>query len=59
MTIPLSRLILNATTGFPYMAFVKHGVIYTILSFYFFGMMGGLLGYGLDSIRSIFLKSTK
>ena len=54
--IPLSRMILNAFFGYPYMAFVKHGMIYTIFSFFFFGMMGGLLGYGLKSIREIFSK---
>jgi hypothetical protein len=56
MAIPLSRMILNALTGYPYMAFVKHGMIYTIFSFFFFGMMGGLLGYGLNTIRDIFSK---
>ena len=56
MAIPISRMILNALTAYPYMAFVKHGVIYTILSFFFFGMLGGLLGSGLESIRKIFLK---
>jgi hypothetical protein len=59
MVIPISRLILNAITGFPYMAFVKHGVTYTVLSFFFFGMMGGLLGSGLNSIRKFFLKPTE
>ena len=56
MAIPLSRMILNALTRYPYMAFVKHGVIYTIFSFFFFGMMGGLLGYGLNLSKNIFLK---
>jgi hypothetical protein len=56
MAIPISRMILNALTGYPYMAFVKHGVVYTILSFFFFGMMGGLMGYGLNSIRDLFSK---
>lgn len=54
MFIPLSRLIVNLVSGYPYMAFVKHGVLYTILSFFFFGMMGGILGYGLNSIRISF-----
>lgn len=57
MSIPLSRLFVQLFAGFPYMAFIKFGVMYTILSFLFFGMLGGMLGYGLSSIKSLLSKS--
>ncbi len=57
MLIPLSRIILNLVSGYPYMAFVKYGITYTVLSFFFFGMLGGLLGFGLFSIKNSFMKS--
>jgi len=52
MCIPLSRLLLNMFTGYPYMAIVKFGAVYTILSFFLFGMMGGLLGFTLNNIKN-------
>jgi len=57
MCIPLSRAMLNAFTGYPYMAFVKYGAVYTILSFFFFGMLGGTLGYGLFTIKNALTKT--
>jgi hypothetical protein len=52
--IPLSRLVLMATTGFPYNSFIKHGFFLTLLSFLLFGMAGGFLGAGLvSSIRKL------
>lgn len=54
MSIPLSRLFVQLFTGFPEMAFIKHGAIYTILSFFFFGLLGGMLGFGLENIKSFF-----
>ena len=57
MSIPLSRLFLNLIIGYPYMAFVKFGVMYTILSFLFFGMLGGVLGFTLSNIKSVLNKS--
>jgi len=57
MSIPLSRLFVNVISGYPYMAFIKFGVMYTILSFLFFGMLGGVLGYGLSNIKSVLNKS--
>lgn len=56
MSIPLSRLLINLATGYPYMAFYKFGPAYTILSFLFFGMLGGALGFGLNHVKSIFNK---
>jgi hypothetical protein len=53
MSIPLSRLMLHLLTGFTPMAFIKFGAPYTILSFLFFGMLGGILGFGLYSVKSI------
>lgn len=58
MSIPLSRLFIKLFTGYPYPAFIKFGEAYTILSFYFFGMLGGLLGYGMNSIKTSFSKSS-
>jgi len=57
MCIPLSRLIVNLAFGHPYMAFVKYGVAYTTLSFFFYGMLGGILGYGLFNIKNSILRS--
>jgi len=57
MFIPLTRLALNAFTGYPYMALVKYGPLYTILSFFFFGMLGGMLGYGLFAVKKSFNKT--
>lgn len=51
MSIPLSRLAMNLIFAWPYGAFVKYGVGYTMISFLFFGMMGGMLAFGLQSIR--------
>ena len=57
MCIPLTRAFLNAISGYPYMAFVKYGAVYTMLSFFFFGLLGGSLGYGLYSIKESFTKT--
>ena len=57
MIIPLSRVFLNLFTGYPYMAFVKYGIAYTSLSFFFFGMLGGLLGFSLYSIKNTLNRS--
>lgn len=59
MSIPLSRLVVVAATGFPYNAFLKFGIFYTVLSFFAFGMIGGLLGFGLDQIRKSFNTQNK
>lgn len=52
MSIPLSRLLVTLISGYPYGAFIKFGHAYTILSFLFFGMLGGMLGYGMNSVKS-------
>ncbi len=57
MSIPLSRFFVTLITGYPNPAFIKFGTAYTILSFFFFGMLGGLLGYGMNSIKTSFRKS--
>ena len=57
MTIPLSRWFIHIFTGYPYMSFIKFGTAYTLLSFFLFGMLGGMLGYGLNSIKSSFTKN--
>jgi len=59
ISIPVSRLLVNLVSGYPYMAFVKFGIAYTTLSFFFFGMLGGLLGYSLYSIKNKFFKSNQ
>lgn len=53
MCIPLSRLLVTMISGFPYNAFVKFGAFYTTLSFLFFGMLGGMLGYGMNKVKTI------
>jgi len=57
MSIPLSRFFVALFTGYPNPAFLKFGTAYTILSFFFFGMLGGLLGYGMNGIKTSFRKS--
>ena len=47
MLIPLSRIILTLTTGFPYSTFLKHGFITPVFTFFLFGLLGGLLGTGI------------
>ncbi len=59
MSIPLSRLILFIVSGYPNMAFIKFGPAYTIMSFFFFGMLGGMLGFGLNSIKQSINKKPK
>jgi hypothetical protein len=54
MSIPLSRLIIQGLTGFTSMAFIKFGALYTLLSFMFYGMLGGILGHGLYAVKSIY-----
>jgi hypothetical protein len=57
MSIPLSRLLVNLFTGYPNIAFVKIGAIYTILSFLLFGMLGGGLGFSLSNVKSALNKN--
>jgi hypothetical protein len=59
MSIPLSRFIVYFFADYPYMAFIKFGVTYTILSFFFFGLLGGILGFGLNSVKPSFNKNQK
>jgi len=47
MLIPASRVLLSLTTGFPYSTFIKHGFVTPLFTFFFFGLMGGLLGTGI------------
>jgi hypothetical protein len=44
LSIPLSRLILQTITGYPYMSFIKFGFIIPPLNFFIFGMTGGFIG---------------
>lgn len=50
MLIPFSRLIFTWYTGYPYSSFLKHGFVTPIFSFLFFGLLGGMLGIGINSI---------
>lgn len=45
MTIPLMRLMIFLTTGFPYPSFIKQAQIIPLGGFFIFGLIGGLAGY--------------
>lgn len=47
MLIPISRIITTFATGYPYSTFLKHGFITPVVTFFIFGLLGGLLGTGL------------
>ncbi len=47
MLIPLSRIVLTFTTGYPYSTFLKHGFVTPVFTFFLFGLLGGLLGTGI------------
>ncbi len=47
MLIPLSRIVLTLTTGYPYSTFLKHGFATPVFTFFLFGLLGGLLGTGI------------
>lgn len=55
MAIPLSRLMISLSTGYHYGAFVKHGFITPFLTWFGFGLAGGLLGTGISNIFTKFL----
>jgi len=50
MLIPLSRIITNVLTGYPYGSFLKYGFVTPLATFLLFGLMGGILGTGFYSI---------
>ncbi len=55
MLVPLSRLLVNLTTGYQYGAFLKHGFVLPFVSWFFFGLAGGLLGTGISKTLTRFL----
>ncbi len=56
-TIPLSRLLIHLTSGFPYASFEKNGYLIPLIGFFVFGMAGGFVGAGItSSILNKFLK---
>ncbi len=56
MMIPLIRMVINLTTGFPYFTFVKHGYFIPVLTHLIFGLIGGLTGTGLYFLIKKLLK---
>lgn len=42
MMIPLSRLLITLTTGYPYGSFLKHGMVLPFFTFFIFGFLGGI-----------------
>jgi hypothetical protein len=57
MIIPLSRLIITFTTGYPYGSFIKSGFAVPLISHFIFGVAGAILGAGLIiSLRKFFRK---
>ena len=56
VSIPISRLIIHWSTGFPYGTFIKYGIWGPLLSFFSFGMIGGILGISIETgIRKLIL----
>ena len=55
MTIPFSRLLISLSTGYQYGAFIKHGFVTPFISWFAFGLAGGLLGAGISNIFTKFL----
>jgi len=47
MIIPVSRILIQVSTGFPYPSLLKHGYLIPVLSHFLFGATGALLGAGL------------
>lgn len=47
--IPLSRLLIQLITGYPYGAFAKYGYLIPFAGFFVFGMAGGFAGAGITS----------
>ncbi len=47
MMIPLSRVIITFSTGYPYSSFIKHGFFTPFATFLIFGFLGGALGTGI------------
>lgn len=57
LMIPLSRIVITFSTGYPYSSFLKHGFVTPLFSFFVFGAMGGFLGAGLYFvIKKVFRK---
>ncbi len=56
-TIPLSRVLIHAVSGYPYSSFIKYGYVLPLISFFAFGMAGGFVGTGVtQSIVKYFRK---
>ncbi len=56
-TIPLSRVLIHAVSGYPYSSFIKYGYVIPLVSFFLFGMAGGIVGTGVtQSIVKYFRK---
>lgn len=47
LLVPLSRLLFTLGTGYIFPSFIKHGYITPLVTFFIFGLLGGLLGTGL------------
>lgn len=46
-TIPLSRLLIHAITGYPYGSFIKFGYFIPFMNYFLFGLAGGFFGSGI------------
>ncbi len=56
-TIPLSRVLIHAISGYPYTVFIKFGYVIPLLSFFLFGTAGGFVGTGItQSVVKYFRK---
>lgn len=55
LAIPFSRLMISVSTGYQYGAFIKHGYFLPFLTWFGFGLAGGLLGTGISNIATNYL----
>lgn len=55
LTIPVSRLIIHFSTGYPYKSFLKHGYLIPLAGYFVFGLSGGLFGSGVSGKIKKFL----
>lgn len=57
MMVPISRILFSLSTGYVFPSFLKHGMVTPVVTFFIFGVLGGLIGTGIyQLIKKIFNK---